>query len=308
MAIIMPPESQPSAPAASATPRVFCKGCGYALVGLESSKCPECGRGFDLGDPRTFARRPPRSWVWRWGRRLAAVVLLLGLAAAAGLLWLWWGWRAEQPTIARLRGPGQQFTVAPIGPPRLRSVLGKRLGYLTDRVDWAVVEGLEAAETEQLDFRSLTQIETFWLVDCELSNRKLSSLAGLAKLRDLRLYDLRIEKPDLAFLEKLPAFTTLVLQGKWVADAGLESIGRLWHLKYLWLINTGLADADLQHLRDLSSLEQLDLQRNPISDAGLEHLQGLKSLKLLFIDEQPVNSLGIAKLKQAIPGLQVMGY
>jgi len=41
----MPTESESSAPAASMTPRVFCKGCGYALVGLASSKCPECGGG-----------------------------------------------------------------------------------------------------------------------------------------------------------------------------------------------------------------------------------------------------------------------
>src|SRR5258706_8670480 len=100
MAGIMPQASDLSGPAIAMIPRIFCKGCGYALIGLPGRICPECGRGFDPANRRTFAKRPPRGWVWRWGRRLAAVVLLLLLSAGAGLWWLWWGWQAEQPTIA----------------------------------------------------------------------------------------------------------------------------------------------------------------------------------------------------------------
>src|SRR3954464_2705525 len=112
MTPFMPSESESSTPAASMTPRMFCKGCGYALVGLESRVCPECGRAFDPANRRTFARKPPRGWVWRWGRRVLALVLLLMLTAGAGLGWLWWGWHAEQPTIARLRGPDQVVHVS----------------------------------------------------------------------------------------------------------------------------------------------------------------------------------------------------
>ncbi len=307
MARFMPSQSETSVPAASTIPRMFCKKCGYALVGLESRICPECGRTFDPANRRTFATRPPRGWVWRWGKRVAALVLLLLLIAGAGLGWLWWGWNAEQPTIARLGATGQLIIVAPIGPQRLRSVLGERMGYLTDRVDSANVEGLGVAETEQLDFRSLMQIQKLELFDCELSNRKLNSLAGLAKLRVLGLYRLRIEQPDLAFLEKLPALSGLYLSGEWVHTAGFEPIGRLGHLKELSLYHTGTTDADLQKLRGLSSLEALYLVDDAISGAGLEHLQGLKSLKRLDIDTQMIGSPGMAKLKQAIPRLQVIG-
>jgi hypothetical protein len=32
-----------------------CAACGYLLIGLPAKRCPECGRGFDLADRRTFA-------------------------------------------------------------------------------------------------------------------------------------------------------------------------------------------------------------------------------------------------------------
>jgi hypothetical protein len=303
----MPEPSASSSPALATTPRVFCKGCGYALVGLESNKCPECGRGFDLGNRRTFARRPPRSWVWRWGRRVLALLLLLLLTAGTGVGWLWWGWRAEQPTIARLRTAPQQVHVRSIGPERLRRVLGDRLGYLTDRVNSAFVRSLGGAEIEQLDLPSLTHIEKLTLSGCELRHSHLSQLAGLQQLQELLLFDLKIEKPDLAFLEKLPALSKLFLRGKWVAEAGFEHLTGARRLKELSLPETGMADADLQHLRGLSSLEELDIRRNPISDDGLEYLQGLKSLRVLWLDGTAVTSSGVAKLKQAVPRLLPIG-
>jgi Leucine-rich repeat (LRR) protein len=66
-----------------------------------------------------------------------------------------------------------------------------------------------------------------------------------------------------------------------------------------------MKDADLQSLQGLSSLEELDLVGNPISDPGMEHLQGLKSLRILYRNFTRVTLPGEAKLKLAIPGLQV---
>lgn len=34
--------------------RALCRGCGYELVGLDEARCPECGRGFDPGDRRSY--------------------------------------------------------------------------------------------------------------------------------------------------------------------------------------------------------------------------------------------------------------
>src|SRR5690349_18535441 len=44
-----------------------CWGCGYLLRGIESGKCPECGRGFDWKNRTTFNLGRP---IWRWRRGL----------------------------------------------------------------------------------------------------------------------------------------------------------------------------------------------------------------------------------------------
>lgn len=64
--------------------QAWCKGCRHALHGLPPSenKCPECGREFDLHDPRTFAHRPSSR-----ARRIFLVALALGVAALVWLLW-----------------------------------------------------------------------------------------------------------------------------------------------------------------------------------------------------------------------------
>lgn len=40
----------------SVVPTMYCKGCWYILDGLESRRCPECGRSFDPSNGKTFSR------------------------------------------------------------------------------------------------------------------------------------------------------------------------------------------------------------------------------------------------------------
>lgn len=304
----MTQESENCAPGASSTPQAYCKGCGYALVGLQSSTCPECGRGFDLLNRRTFARRPPRSWVWRWGRRVLALVLLFALAAGAGVGWLWWGWHSEQKTIAQLHGSIMTMKMKPIGPERLRWVLGARLAYLTDRVNVLKVGSPIPTGIQQVDFRSLTHVQRLSLFESELSGSSLATLAGLGRLEQLSLLGLRTENADFAFLEKLPALRTLELRGAWVDKPTLACVSHLGRLKVLIIQNAGIDDSDLRELQGLHSLEELYLDGNEITDAGLEHLRGLASLQTLVIDFSPANSSGVAKLKKEILGLNVFGF
>ena len=39
-------------------PGMYCLGCYYDLRNLPERRCPECGRGFDPGDCRTFSATP----------------------------------------------------------------------------------------------------------------------------------------------------------------------------------------------------------------------------------------------------------
>jgi hypothetical protein len=50
----------------SATSVRYCLDCGYRLDNLQSTRCPECGRGFDLADPATTSARGRLSTITRW--------------------------------------------------------------------------------------------------------------------------------------------------------------------------------------------------------------------------------------------------
>ncbi|MCI0675219.1 MAG: hypothetical protein L0Y42_05510, partial [Phycisphaerales bacterium] len=61
-----------------------CKGCHYSLKKLVERRCPECGRGFDPDDARTFEGEGRR------GRdlvpRMSYVLLAFGVVYVASLL------------------------------------------------------------------------------------------------------------------------------------------------------------------------------------------------------------------------------
>jgi hypothetical protein len=56
---------------------MICQGCGYVLDGLPAPRCPECGRGFDPADPRTF-RLPGK-------RARPGLVFLLAVGVGAAI-------------------------------------------------------------------------------------------------------------------------------------------------------------------------------------------------------------------------------
>jgi hypothetical protein len=59
---------------------IYCKHCGYDLMGLTPGRCPECARAFDPSDAATFDPRPRASRRRRWTRR---GLVALGLFAIA---------------------------------------------------------------------------------------------------------------------------------------------------------------------------------------------------------------------------------
>jgi len=53
-----------------------CWGCGYSLRGLGENRCPECGRGFEPGEPRSY-RLPGRAPAWvAWMAKAPGRVLI----------------------------------------------------------------------------------------------------------------------------------------------------------------------------------------------------------------------------------------
>jgi len=301
--VIMTQRRASSAPAVASSTRIFCRGCGYFLLGLQSRKCPECGRDFDPANRRTFARRPSRGPLWRWGRRFLAFVILLILAAGAGLGWLWQGWRAEQKAIGQLDDLNARITTAPIGSERLRRLLGERFGYLTDRVKSVSIRQ-QGADIKGIAFKSLKYLDTLLLFEsAEIENAEV--VEELAKLPNLKIAGGWGYHPKLEFLAKLHGVKKLTLWGPHVNDAELARISGLNQLSELTIFsNQYVTDAGMKHLRGLASLQSLSLRGN-VSDEGLKQLQVLKSLRMLDVHETMVTPAGVAALKKAIPGLVV---
>ena len=144
----------PAHPASAATLKLLrsAVAVGMRLVGLSSNRCPECGREFDLANRRSYARRPPRGWLRRWGWRVAGMLLLFVLLCGLAFGWLWWGWHSEQKTITQLQEYRAMITAMPTGPKWLGKVLGNRLGYLRERVSELYIHDLSAAQMDRIDF------------------------------------------------------------------------------------------------------------------------------------------------------------
>jgi hypothetical protein len=86
-----------------------CIDCYYVLEGLDRSRCPECGRGFDLNDPTSFTYRLPMTrWrLWLPGVATALVAALLTvvlLASTLGPPWGLWAWFALPVATGAIAG------------------------------------------------------------------------------------------------------------------------------------------------------------------------------------------------------------
>jgi Leucine-rich repeat (LRR) protein len=295
-----------SAPSLSEPLRCYCKKCGYALVGLESRTCPECGRGFDPANPRSFAKRAPRGWVWRWGRRVAGVMALLIMAIGLGFGWMWRGWDREQASIGQLRNFGTQIEFKDIGPSWLKEVLGGRLYYLQARVKGVLVHHLSAVQTASLDFEKLEHLERLELSYCDLNGISLPNVSRARTVREFQLHVGDKDKPDLAFLESLSLLDSVYLVGRRIDDESLMHLSKLKRLTQLSMNATSVTDSGLDVLKELPALERLYLFDVGITDAGLVHLKTLRSLRSLTLSGTGVTPAGIAALQKAVPGLKVI--
>jgi uncharacterized membrane protein len=99
--------------------------------------------------------------------------------------------------------------------------------------------------------------------------------------------------------------TWLNLAGTKTTDAGLSQLAKLKHLTRLHLDNTAITDKGLQHLKNLQYLESLNLYGTKVSDEGIQQLAGLKNLRKLYLWKTNVTPEGSARLKDALPDLDV---
>src|SRR6185437_9412540 len=109
----------------------------------------------------------------------------------------------------------------------------------------------------------------------------------------------------LALLKDLKGLVHLNLRNQPVTDAQLVYLKPLTDLTELHLEKTKITDKGLENLKGLVNLEYLNLYGTAVSDAGLLNLEGMKKLKHLYVWQTKVTDAGAAKLKKAIPSVDV---
>ncbi len=288
--------SRPASPA-------YCRGCGYSLRGLAGGECAECGRGFELGDRRTFAERPPRLRLRRWVRRTAELVVALVIWVAMVWAGCWWGWRAEQKTIDALRRLRADVKFEQIEADWPARQLPERWAFLRDRAVLVWHDGLTAAEAERLDLRPLGSVQTVSLTHSHVGDPMLARLRGLTEIRRLFLCGNPLDGSGLAHLRGCRRLEVLDLRRTGLTDAGMVRVGRLVSLRRLEIAETGVTDAGMAHVARLTSLQSLDLQHTAVTDAGLRRLHGLTALRSVAVTGSKVTEQGKRELRAALPNV-----
>lgn len=283
---------------------IYCNGCGYNLAGLEQSRCPECGRGFDTGDPRTFRRRPlRRGWV-RWGVRAGVLLVLLAGGSAGGLAWLHKDWRIDRDAIPAVTYPKQpvsarvtpNVTMTRIGPDWLQKLLGSHADLL-DRASGVNLRCHRIREEELAGIARLHHLRDLRLYYVGLTDQNLASLRDLKELRTLDLTgNAPITDEGLIHLRGLRNLHTIKLGLTKTGDGGMDHLASLRQLETIILDHTKITSAGLARLALLDHLKELSLRYTAIDDAGVAHLIRMRSLVSLTVTDTEIRDEGLQRL------------
>lgn len=300
-----------------AQPALYCRRCGYALVGLSANRCPECGRPFDPTDRRTFTRYPHSGLVRYWIRKIVlglTIVLLAGaILASAWFGWVYWTyraeWQAEQEAIAALKASADdawQVTVdtwyVPFG---WEYSLPFCPDYLLTRVWMVAVRGDSPWQASLSGLASFKHCRSITLPRLGIADDHLRHLEGLTRLEWLDLeWNPAVTDDGLVHLRGLTSLRELHLQYTSVSGAGLRHLQGLTRLTYLTLAGTRVQDGDLAALTAFPFLSILVLDELPIADADLVHLKALP-LTQLWLNQTRITDTGLVEVGQ-MPRLECL--
>lgn len=127
----------------------------------------------------------------------------------------------------------------------------------------------------------LVNLERLQIGSREATGAAVAPLTALKKLRELDLHDGQATAEGVRHASQIPSLRVLRIYGG-IKDEGAQPIGQLKNLETLIAANTGITDAALAHFAGLSNLRRLEIGGCKVTDAG------------------------VAKLKQAIPGLEIV--
>ena len=151
----------------------------------------------------------------------------------------------------------------------------------------------------------LPNLQDLNLYQSNIGDEGLKHLTGLKNLRRIPMGETRVTDKGLKIISGMTELEYIGVRGNDVTDAGVAHLKDLTSLRGLYLGQTKITDDGLKHLASLTRLRDLYLHTTGITDAGLEHLTGLKDLRDLYLAKTKTTEDGHAKLKLALPDVDI---
>lgn len=156
-----------------------------------------------------------------------------------------------------------------------------------------------------------------------ITDRGLSYLIKLPRLRKLRLGSERITNAGMVHLAKLPSLVDLSLLGIKLTQRGLAEIAKIDRLRALTVWMAEIGNGGLKPIAKMRNLQVLHLGGNDLTDAGLSSLAPLVALEDVNLAYHPeitargmevlkawplIKRLNLARTQLGDDGLKLMGH
>lgn len=207
-------------------------------------------------------------------------------------------YNAEQITDAGLRSLAglQQLAELDIG--NVQSDGGALAVIPAGKLKRLSARGLKFSEAGAKALGRFRSLEELNLGSCQFTSNMVKQLAGLTKLKELSLFDVKgLSDGVFAHLAKLTALIKISFyNAKTLTGKGIGALTALKKLEELDLRSTGVADADVGRLGELPKLRELDLGHSAVVDNSLEGLTKSKSIVVLNLADTKITGAGVVKL------------
>ena len=151
----------------------------------------------------------------------------------------------------------------------------------------------------------VTSLERLEIVHAHFTDAGAPALAKLVNLERLQIGSRDATGAAIQPLTALKKLRELDLHDGQATAEGVRHASQISSLRVLRIYGA-IKDEGAQPISQLENLETLIASSTGITDAALEHFAGLSHLKRLEIGGCKVTDAAAAKLKQAIPGLEIL--
>ncbi|MHB1036255.1 MAG: leucine-rich repeat domain-containing protein, partial [Pirellulales bacterium] len=138
----------------------------------------------------------------------------------------------------------------------------------------------------------MPNLEQLSLKGCDITDRGLSQLTGLSKLKSLDLSRTAVSDQGMLAIAKMRQLAELELDGTQIGDAGVSHLAAHPGLQRLSLYGTAITDESMKTIATLSRLDELYIGDTRVGDRGMSHLASLKSLQQLGMEGTPLTDAG----------------